>query len=108
MDGDYLNADFTYGMTIDKRNQSWNPTEGYIASFYQSLPLLQDRSSLSNNFNLSNYHDFSEDVIGSLKFRAKSIHGVDDDVRLTNRLYLKTKEILRGFCLWKSWTKRWS
>ena len=31
---------------------------------------------------------FSEDVIGSLKFYARSIHGIDDDVRLTNRLFL--------------------
>ena len=35
-------------------------------------------------------------MIGSLKFKAKSIHGVDDDVRLTNRLFLPSKS-LRGF-----------
>ena len=49
-----------------------------------------------NGVNVSAYHDFSEDVIGSVKFYAKSIHGIDDDVRLTNRLFLPSKR-LRGF-----------
>ena len=96
MDGTYNNLDFKYGITLDKRNQSFQPTEGYRTSFSQSLPILQDSSSVANGFNLSAYHDFSEDVIGSLKFYAKTIHGIDDDVRLTNRLFLPRKR-LRGF-----------
>ena len=96
MDGDYFNSDFTYGITLDKRNQSWQPTEGYIASFFQSLPLIQDSSSISNRFRISKYHDFSEDVIGSLKFQFRTIHGIDDDVRLSNRQYISSKA-LRGF-----------
>ncbi len=96
MDGDYLNADFTYGITLDKRDRSWNTTDGYITSFYQSLPLIQDSSSLLNTYRLSNYHDFSENVIGSLKFQASSIHGIDEDVRLTNRLFFPSRR-LRGF-----------
>ena len=96
MDGTYFNSDFTYGITLDKRNQSFQPTEGYISSFTQSLPLIQDSSSIMNGVTLSKYHGFSEDVIGTLKLYAKAIHGVDDDVRLTNRLYLPTRR-LRGF-----------
>jgi len=96
MDGDYFNSNFTYGITIDKRNQSWQPTKGYKASFLQSLPLIQDSSSLSNTFDVSKYHDFSEDVIGSLKFQLRTIHGVDEDVRLTERKYISSKR-LRGF-----------
>ena len=49
-----------------------------------------------NGLNFSTYHDFSEDVIGALKFYGRSIHGVDDDVRLTNRLFMPGKR-LRGF-----------
>jgi len=96
MDGSFTNMDFLYGITFDKRNQVFQPTEGYISSFRQSLPLIQDSSSLMNNFDISAYHDFSEDVIGSLKFYAKTIHGIDDDVRLTNRLFIPAKK-LRGF-----------
>ena len=96
MDGDYFNSNFTYGIAIDKRNQSWQPTEGYKASFSQSLPLIQDSSSIYNNINISNYHDFSEDIIGSLKFQLKTVHGVDDDVRLSGRQYISSRK-LRGF-----------
>ena len=96
MDGTYFNSDIGYAITLDKRNQVFQPTEGYRASFNQSLPLLQDSSSILNGLNYSAYHDFSEDLIGSIKFYARSIHGVDDDVRLTNRLFLPSKR-LRGF-----------
>ena len=96
MDGSFMNVDLVYGITLDKRDQVFKPTEGYRAKFYQSLPIIQDSSSILNGFNMSAYHGFSEDLIGSLKFLAKSIHGIDDDVRLTNRLYIPRNR-LRGF-----------
>ena len=96
MDGTYFNSDFAYAITLDKRNQVFQPTAGYRTSFSQSLPLIQDSSSIMNGLNISAYHDFSEDMIGSLKFYVRTIHGIDDDVRLTNRLFLPSKR-LRGF-----------
>ena len=87
----FFNTDFTYGITGDKRNQVFQPTEGYIATFTQSLPMIQDSSSIMNGLNISAYHDFSEDLIGSFKFYAKSIHGIDDDVRLLEKI-IYTKE----------------
>ena len=60
------------------------------------MPLIQDSSSIFNTLHLSNYHDFSEDIIGSLKFQLKTVHGVDDDVRLSNRQYISSRK-LRGF-----------
>jgi len=100
MEGSFLNLDFGYGLTLDKRDQSFKPTEGYRVKFVQTLPLIMDSSSVYNSLNVNTYHDFSDDVIGSLKFIARSIHGIDDDVRLTNRLYLPRKS-LRGFDVYK-------
>ena len=71
MDGTYFNSDLAYSITLDKRNQSFQPTEGYRTSFSQRLPIIQDSSSIMNGLNMSAYHDFSEDVIGSLKFLRK-------------------------------------
>ena len=96
MQGNYFNADLGYAITLDKRNQSFKPTKGYKTTFRQSLPIIQDSSSIMNGLDISTYHDFSEDVIGSLKLHARSINGVDDDVRLTNRLYIPRSR-LRGF-----------
>ena len=104
MEGNFFNADLMYRITLDKRNQAFRPTEGYRSSFVQSLPLIQDSSSILNGIDISAYHDFSEDVIGSLKFHARAINGIDEDVRLTNRLYLPRNR-LRGFNTFKTGPK---
>ena len=96
MDGNFFNVDFKYGLILDKRNQSFKPTEGYRTSFIQSLPIVQDSSAILNGLDISAYHDFSEDVIGSLKFHARAINGIDEDVRLTKRLFIPRSK-LRGF-----------
>ena len=96
MDGTFTNIDFGYAITVDKRNQPFQPTSGYRSKFLQQLPLLQDSSSLLNGYDLSSYKSFSENVTGALKLYARSIHGIDDDVRITNRLFLPRKR-LRGF-----------
>ena len=96
MDGNYFNADLTYGIALDKRDQSFKPTEGYKVKFVQSLPLVQDSSSIYNSIDIKTYHDFSDDIIGSVKFLGRTITGIDDDVRLTERLYIP-RNTLRGF-----------
>ena len=96
MDGTFSNIDFGYGITVDKRNQAFQPTSGYRSKFLQTLPVLQDSSSILNGYEFSSYHAFSDDLTGALKFYARTIHGVDEDVRITNRLFLPRKK-LRGF-----------
>ena len=53
-----------------------------------------------NGLDISAYHDFSEDVIGSLKFHVRAINGIDKDVRLTKRLYIPRSR-LRGLNTWR-------
>ena len=96
MKGNFFNADFGYALIWDKRNQTFKPTRGTKTSFSQSIPLIQDSSSLVNGVDIAKYHDFSEDLIGSLKLHARTITGIDDDVRLTQRLFIPKKK-LRGF-----------
>ena len=96
MEGNFFNADLTYAISLDKRNQRFRPTQGYKTTFRQSLPLIQDSSSILNGIEVSAYHGFSEDLIGSLKIYARTINGIDSDVRLTNRLYIPRNR-LRGF-----------
>ncbi len=100
MEGNFFNSDLGYALTVDKRNQSFRPTEGYKTTFRQSLPIIQDSSSILNGLDVSAYHDFSEDLIGSLKFHSRAISGIDGDVRLTSRLYIPRKR-LRGFNTYK-------
>ena len=97
MQGAFTNMDFIYAITVDKRDQPFQPSEGFRAKFRQSLPMIMDSSSIDNNIDISTYHPISEDVIGSIKLYARSVHAVDkENVRLTERLYLPQKR-LRGF-----------
>jgi len=96
MDGNYTNLDFSYGIVWDRRNQVFQPTAGYRTKFIQSLPIVQDSSSIINGLDLSAYRNLSEDVIGVAKFYARAVNGIDDDVRLTSRIFLPAKK-LRGF-----------
>ena len=72
-------------------------TEESFISLSQSLPLIMDSSSIMKGFDVSKYYGFSEDVVGSAKFYAKSVHGLNnEDVRLSNRLFIPSRR-LRGF-----------
>ena len=96
MDGTYTNLDFRYAVTWDNRNQVFQPTAGYTAKFLQTLPIIQDSSAILNGINASVYHAVSEDIIGVAKLYMRSLHGVDEDVRVTSRLFIPSKR-LRGF-----------
>ena len=100
MEGNFFNTDIGYTLIKDSRNQKFKPTRGKKVSFQQSIPIIHDSSSILNGLNISAYHDFSEDLIGSFKLHSRAINGIDDDVRLTERLYLPRNK-LRGFNTYK-------
>ena len=105
MEGTFTNIDFNYSIVSDQRNQSYGPTAGYRMHFAQGIPLILDSAALSNTFHLTSYHSLSENVIGALKFQARSIHGLNDEnVRLSKRLYIPKKR-LRGFEVLKTGPK---
>ena len=96
MDGTFTNLDFSYSITADRRNQSFQPSSGYRSKFLQTLPIVQDSSSILNGYELSSYKGFSDNLTGAVKFYARAIHGIDEDVRITNRFWLPAKK-LKGF-----------
>ncbi len=95
--GNFTEIAGRYGFTYDKRNRSFMPTEGSILSFNQSLPILADKSFISNTFSASGYKTLTENVIGAAKFYISSVNGLnEDDVRLSKRVSLRSSR-LRGF-----------
>ena len=96
--GAFTEVAANYGFALDKRDRSFQPTEGSIVSFRQSLPVYADKSFIENTFKTSLFNSFSDDeVIGAAKFSLTSVHGLnDDDVRLSKRKSLSTRR-LRGF-----------
>ena len=95
--GTFTNLDFNYAVTTDKRDKVYAPTDGHVASFGQTIPIYADTPYLKNNLSVSKYKAFTSNYIGSLKFYASAINGLNDkDVRLSKRLFLPSSR-LRGF-----------
>ena len=94
--GSFTELAVDYSITRDERDRTFMPTNGYSASFYQQLPIFADSSSISNNFATNFYRPLSEDIIGSIKFYVAAVNGIDEDVRLTSRMFMPQNR-LRGF-----------
>lgn len=96
-DGSFTDLSFDYGITLDERNRTFAPTDGYISSFSQQLPIYADSPYLKNSYSLSTYKTMTPNAIGAIKFFASAINGLNDkDVRLSKRLALSNSR-LRGF-----------
>ena len=88
---------FDYSLSTDKRDRRFMPTSGNLTSFFQELPIYADQAYIKNSFSTNHYKEFSEDIIGALKFSATAINGInDEDVRISKRLVLSSSR-LRGF-----------
>ncbi len=97
-DGSYFDADLQYSLVKDKRNQKFQPTDGFRYSFTQKLPLYSDGSTMINGLDSSSYYSFNENFIGSFRFysRAATTLSNNDDVRISDRIYIPSR-YLRGF-----------
>ncbi len=95
-EGDYLENLFTYNLTLNKLDQNFQPTDGYRLSFKQTLPIYSDDLSIGNTVNIAKYHSVSDNLILSGKLFFKSVNSIDDDVRVSRRVYIPSSK-LRGF-----------
>ena len=95
--GTYTDLSFDYGISLDKRDKAYAPTDGYFSKFGQALPIYADSPYLKNTYLYSAYETLSPDAIGSFKLYATAINGFSDkDVRLNKRVQLPASR-LRGF-----------
>ena len=95
--GEFVELSANYGLSYDRRDRTFMPTDGSVIGFKQTLPIFADKPFIGNTFTTSTYHSFNENIIGATKFYLSTINGLnDEDVRLSKRRYLGTKR-LRGF-----------
>ena len=97
-EGNYLTTKFFYNVINDKRNRKFQPTSGYTVGFGQGLAtLVSEIPYVTNTVFGSFYKEFSEDFIGTIKYKVKSINAFNSkDVKLSDRIFLSDSE-LRGF-----------
>ena len=95
-EGTYFENLVTYSIKYNKLDQNYQPTDGFINFFSQTIPLISDDRSLENKFTSSSYHSISDNIILSAQLYVNTINSLDDDVRISKRLHVPTRR-LRGF-----------
>ena len=83
-------------MKYNKLDQNFQPTDGFINSFSQTLPIYSDDLSIENRFSTAAYHSISDNFILSAKLLIQTINSIDDNVRISKRVYIPSSR-LRGF-----------
>ena len=92
-----MDSFFKFNFNVDKRNQSYKPTDGYTTSYGLSMPLVSDTNTLTNSFNYKIYSELYENNVSSLSILLKGATSIsNDDIKLTERLFLPSSK-LRGF-----------
>ena len=95
-EGDYFENLISYAITLNKLDQNFQPTDGYLTKFSQTLPIYSDDLTVENSFRASKYYSLNESLILSAKFYVKAVNSIDDNVRVSKRVYIPSNR-LRGF-----------
>ena len=96
-EGSYFDTSISYSLDYDKRNQRFQTSDGFKSKFTQAIPLISQDYSLLNGYEFSKYQQFGNEVIGSVLIWTRAVNSIsDDDVRISNRLYVPSRR-LRGF-----------
>ena len=95
-EGNYFENLLSYSISYNKLDQNFQPSDGFINKFSQTLPIYSDDLSIENSFSTAGYHSVNDNLILSAKFFLKSINSLEDNVRVSKRVYIPGR-LLRGF-----------
>ncbi len=95
--GSYLDLILDYDIVLNKLNQNFNPTDGYIFSFTQELPFYSEDYTIINKLNYSKYFETENNLVFSFSLFGASANSLsNDDARITKRIFIPSRK-LRGF-----------
>ncbi len=77
-------------------NQDFQPTDGYINNFSQTLPIYSDDLAIENSLTGSIYHSLGDNMVFSASYFLKTINSLEDNVRISKRVFVPSRR-LRGF-----------
>ncbi len=95
-EGNYFENLLTYSLTYNRLDQNFQPSDGFINKFSQTLPIYSDDLSVENLLTSSAYHSINDNFIISAAFYLKTINSLDDNVRVSKRVFVPGRR-LRGF-----------
>ena len=97
-EGSYFDLTGSYIISYDKRNQKFEPSDGFISRFSQQIPFsFNESQTIVNGYEITNYHEYLDNKVFKTSFYTKAANSLgDDDVRISQRLYAPANR-LRGF-----------
>ena len=95
-EGNYFENLLKYSLKLNKLDQNFEPSDGYVNFFSQTLPIISDDLSIENTFSSAAYHTLGNNLIISANLYMQAINSLDDNVRISKRAYLPSRR-LRGF-----------
>ena len=95
-EGNYIENLLSYTISYNKLDQNFQPSDGFINKFSQTLPIYSDDSSVENSFTTAIYQSIDDNLILSAKFYLQTINSFDDNVRVSKRVFIPGNR-LRGF-----------
>jgi len=96
-EGSFFDTFFNHTLSYDKRNQRYKTSDGYIARFKQSIPLISESYTLTNSYDYKIYNEWLDENVFTIGFFGKTSNSLSGkNVKLSDRLYLPASK-LRGF-----------
>jgi len=95
--GNYFDTKFSYLLDLDKRDQSFQTTDGYRSRFTQVLPIATKNSTIINGYELNTYHEYLFDNVAKATIYLRAANSLGNtDVKISDRQYIPSSK-LRGF-----------
>jgi len=95
--GNYFDTEFSYLLDLDKRDQTFQTTNGYRSRFTQTLPIVADNSTIINGYELNTYQELFFDNVLKTTFYMRAANSIGKkDVKISDRQYIPSSK-LRGF-----------
>ena len=95
--GSYFDTYLNYTVDYDKRNQRFQPSDGFRSRFTQNIPFISDSYTLKNTYDYKIYNEWFNENIASIGFFASTSNAIGDkNVKLSDRVFIPTNK-LRGF-----------
>tara|TARA_Y100000590_G_scaffold102995_1_gene117120 strand:+ start:10110 stop:12356 length:2247 start_codon:yes stop_codon:yes gene_type:complete len=96
-EGNYFETLFSYGLTVNKLNQNFQPSDGFRTTFRQTVPIYSsDDVTFQHSFDGAKYLTYADDLVFSAKIYAEAVNSIDEDVRVSKRVFIPSRK-LRGF-----------
>ena len=96
-EGNYWDTFTTLNFDLDKRNQSFQTSDGFRSQYFINLPIISETNTLTNTYDYKYYTELFENNVSTASFLLKTAHSLsNDNIKLSERLFVPSSR-LRGF-----------